>query len=198
LRIRADVALGGQPGRGAAEVENGRREWVEEQEKLAAGCSVRNTNRNTVCISCAKAAREAPLRHGPCSHKIDAQLRYIRRSVRGGLWGVRGWTWECIPSCSVVAGPAVPHPAFNRHPVPFICWSTRDAISWPHVTNAETTSHGHPRRVKCRGGDVNRRLQNEPSFGVNHRKVNRIRFRRRSCRPRGCLMFCCRFRLIIM
>ena len=98
---------------------------------------------------------------------------------------MRGWTWECIPSCSVVAGPAVPHPAFNRHPVPFICWSTRDAISWPHVTNAETTSHGHPRRVKCRGGDVNRRLQNEPSFGVNHRKVNRIRFRRRSCRPEG-------------
>ena len=105
-------------------------------------------------------------------------------AARGGR-GVRGWTWECIPSCSVVAGPAVPHPAFNRHPVPFICWSTRDAISWPHVTNAETTSHGHPRRVKCRGGDVNRRLQNEPSFGVNHRKVNRIRFRRRSCRPEG-------------
>ena len=47
MRIRADV--GGQPGRGAAEVENGRREWVEEQEKMApAGCSVRNTNRNTV------------------------------------------------------------------------------------------------------------------------------------------------------
>jgi hypothetical protein len=57
-------------------------------------------------------------------------------AARGGR-GVRGWTWECIPSCSVVAGPAVPHPAFNRHPVPFICWSTRDAISWPHVTNAE-------------------------------------------------------------
>ena len=37
------------------------------------------------------------------------QMRAAAAQARGGR-GVRGWTWECIPSCSVVAGPAVPHP----------------------------------------------------------------------------------------
>jgi hypothetical protein len=78
-------------------------EWGGEIGGNARSSGFRNTNRNTVCISCAR-------------HPFDTGLVPIKSMRNRGSHfgaacegrGVRGWTRECIPSSSVVAGPRVP------------------------------------------------------------------------------------------
>ena len=137
----------------------------------------RNTNRNTVCISCAR-------------HPFDTGLVPIKSMRNRGTHfgaacegrGVRGWTRECIPSSSVVAGPRVPPPAFNRHPVQFIRWADAPGPRFRGSCHKTLRLPTATRRVRSTPRDVNRRrLQNEPCFGVDHRKVTRLPFRRNSC-----------------
>ena len=136
-------------------------------------------------IRCAFHARGTPSTRalfGSCSHNnIDAQSRFtFRRSVRGsGGEGVdEGMHTEFQRCCRAArAAPRIQPPSgsiysLGRRAGPRFRGSCHKTLRLPTAT----------RRVRSTPRDVNRRrLQNEPCFGVDRRKVNRFPFRRTSC-----------------
>jgi hypothetical protein len=156
------------------------REWGEEWGRNGRKCQEQRLQEYEPEYS-VHFMHEAPLRHGPCSHKIDAQSRYtFRRSVRGsGGEGVdEGMHTEFQRCCRAArAAPRIQPPSgsiysLGRRAGAAISWLMSQTLRLPTAT----------RRVRSTPRDVNRRrLQNEPCFGVDHRKVTRLPFRRNSC-----------------